>query len=54
MPVNQKGGETMKQSKTKQMPVGGVFQYGNATGKPASTGKIKYGSDLRDGGGKKK
>lgn len=43
----------VKQQEGKQMPVGGVYQYGNATGKPQSTSKIKYGSDLRDGGGKK-
>jgi hypothetical protein len=31
----------------KQMPVGGVYQYGNAAGKPASQGKIQTGEDLR-------
>lgn len=38
----------------KKMPVGGNFSYGNASGKPASQGNIKYGEDLRNGGGKKK
>jgi hypothetical protein len=35
------------------MGVGGNQDYGKATGKPASTGKIKFGEDLRNGGGKK-
>jgi len=38
----------------KQMPVKGVFTFGNPTGQPKTTSVIKYGSDLRDGGGKKK
>ena len=37
----------------KQMPVSGNQQYGSATGKPAETGKIVYGDDLRNGGGSK-
>lgn len=44
----------MADNKSKQMPVTGVFEYGNATGKPASQGKVKYGEDLRNGGGSKK
>lgn len=31
----------------KAMPVGGVFQYGQATGKPESQGKQQQGEDLR-------
>jgi len=38
--------------KGKQMPVKGVVQYGNPTGQPQSTSKIKYGDDLRNGKGK--
>lgn len=38
----------------KQMPVGGNFTYGGSTGKPASQSSIKYGEDLRTGGGNKK
>lgn len=33
----------------KKMPVSGVQQYGSATGQPADTSKVIYGSDLRDG-----
>ena len=43
-----------QQTTAKQMPVSGVQQYGNATGKPESTSQIKYGEDLRNGGGSKK
>jgi hypothetical protein len=32
-----------------KMPVKGIQSYGSATGKPAETGKVIYGSDLRDG-----
>lgn len=38
----------------KQMPVKGVYIYGTPTGQPKSTSVIRYGSDLRDGGGKRK
>lgn len=38
---------------SKQMPVGGNYSYGNATGKPASQGSVKYGDDLRNGSAKK-
>lgn len=37
----------------KQMPVSGVQNYGKPTGQPTSTSQIKYGDDLRNGGGKK-
>jgi len=37
----------------KQMPVKGTYSYGKATGLPKSTSKIKYGDDLRNGGGKR-
>jgi hypothetical protein len=43
-----KGGEKIMAEK-KQMPVGGSFTYGQATGKPASTSTVKTGQDLRDG-----
>jgi hypothetical protein len=43
-----------QQKSGSQMGVGGSQDYGKATGKPASTGKIKYGDDLRNGGGSKK
>lgn len=39
----------MAKKEGKQMPVSGVYQYGNATGKPTSTSKITYGDDLRNG-----
>lgn len=39
---------------TKQMPTSGSYSYGNATGKPASQGSIKYGEDLRAGNSNKK
>ena len=42
------------QKKAEPMPLGGVFTMGKLQKRPASTSKIKYGSDLRDGGGKKK
>lgn len=35
------------------MPTGGVFTLGNAQGKKDESSVIKYGSDLRDGSGKK-
>jgi hypothetical protein len=38
----------------KPMGVGGVQEYGTATGKPESTSQLKTGGDLRSGGGKKK
>ena len=38
----------------KPMPVGGVQEYGTATGKPESTSTLKTGGDLRTGGGSKK
>lgn len=41
-----------QQTQTKQMPVSGIQQYGNATGKPAETTQVKYGDDLRNGGKK--
>ena len=37
----------------KPMGVGGVQQYGSATGKPESTSSLKTGGDLRAGGKKK-
>lgn len=43
-----------KQGEGKKMPLGGVFTMGETQKKPASESSIKYGSDLRDGGGKKK
>jgi hypothetical protein len=43
-----------QQTTTKQMPVSGTQNYGSAIGKPAETGSIKYGEDLRNGGGSKK
>lgn len=44
----------MKQKPENKMPLGGVIKIGETQSKPASESKIKYGSDLRDGGGKKK
>ncbi len=38
-----------KNSGTPKMGIKGMQSYGNATGKPAETGKVIYGSDLRDG-----
>lgn len=32
-----------------KMPIKGIISYGSATEKPAETGKVIYGSDLRDG-----
>jgi hypothetical protein len=44
----------MKQKPDNRMPLGGVIKIGQTQNKPASESKIKYGSDLRDGGGKSK
>lgn len=35
--------------KVPKMPIKGIVSYGSSTGKPAETGKVIYGSDLRDG-----
>jgi len=32
-----------------KMQIKGIQSYGSATGTPAETGKVIYGSDLRDG-----
>lgn len=37
----------------KPMQVGGIQNYGSATGKPESTSQLKTGGDLRAGGKKK-
>lgn len=38
-----------KNGNVPKMPIKGIQSYGSATGKPAESGKVIYGSDLRDG-----
>lgn len=39
----------MNQKPENKMPLGGVVKIGQTQSKPASTAKVSYGSDLRDG-----
>lgn len=46
--------EVIQVKDSKQMPVSGKQEYGTAKGQEASTSSIRYGDDMRNGGGKKK